>query len=364
MKRKPHNDDSPKAYFIALGESSSPEEMAAAAERLWETMNLDRIISADALVAIKQHFGEKGSPNFIPPAVARAVGRRVRQAGGKPFATDSNTLYNGMRANAVDHLEVARRHGFSHETLGFPVIIADGLKGESQVTLDTAGPALQHVFLAGAGYMADAAIVLTHVTGHLAAGLGASVKNVAMGMAGRAGKLQQHHAAQPIFYEGKCKACGLCAKHCPANAITVNEFAVLDPKRCIGCGECYAFCPYGAVGFDWSTTSTDLQRKMAEYCLAFHTEKAGRVAYLNFLTRVTKNCDCLGLSSESPLPDMGVVGSFDPVAADAAAVDLLDRQHGKDVFAEFWPECAHRTQLAHGVRIGLGSTEYELVRVE
>ena len=363
MKAKPADVGDSKVYFVPLGERSTPEEMAAAAERLWERMHLNRLISKDALVAVKQHFGEEGSPNFIPPAVARAMGTRIRKAGGKPFATDSNTLYNGMRANAVDHLELAAEHGFSHAKLGFPVIIADGLKGESQVTLAGEGGMLEHVFLAGAGYMADAAIVLTHVTGHLAAGLGAAVKNVAMGMAGRAGKLQQHHAAKPIFSRSQCKACGRCAKHCPVGAITVDKCAVLDPQRCIGCGECYAFCPHGAVSFEWGTTSTDLQRKMAEYCLAFHKDKSGRAAYLSFLTRVTKNCDCLG-TKEKSLPDLGVVGSLDPVAADTAAVDLLDERHGRDVFAGYWPQCKHRTQLEYGQRIGLGRMRYELVRVK
>ena len=363
MKSKAGKVGKAKVYFARLGESSTPEQMAAAAERLWEAMKLDGIVSDKALVAIKQHFGEKGAENYVPGAVARAIGQRVRKAGGKPFATDSNTLYNGMRANAVDHLQMAREHGFSHETLGFPVIIADGLKGESQVTLDGPGEALKHVFLAGAGYMADAAIMLTHVTGHLAAGIGASIKNVAMGLAGRAGKLQQHHSAEPVFTASKCKACGRCAQHCPAGAIVIKDTAVLDRKRCIGCGECYAFCPHGAVGFDWSTTSVDLQRKMAEYCLAFHKAKAGRAVYLNFMTRVTKNCDCLD-KKEPRLPDMGVAGSFDPVAADAAAIDLLNERHGRDVFAEYWPQCAHRTQLEYGEKIGLGSTRYELVRLD
>jgi len=362
MKNKPASVGDPKVYFVPLGESSCPEELAAAADRLWERMKLSEIIAKNALVAIKQHFGEKGSNHYIPAPVARTIGRHVRQAGGKPFATDSNTLYNGTRANAVDHLEIAREHGFSHESLGFPVIIADGLKGESQVTLNVEGEALKHVFLAGAGYMADAAIVLTHVTGHMVTGLGAAIKNVAMGLAGRAGKLQQHHAAEPIFTKGKCKACGRCARHCPVGAIAVKETAVLDRRRCIGCGECYAFCPHGAVGFDWSTTSGDLQRKMAEYCLAYAREKPGRVAYLNFITCVTKNCDCLG-RTEPGLPDLGVAGSLDPVAVDTAAVDLLDQRHGHDVFGKLWPQCSHRTQLEYGQQIGLGSMRYELVRL-
>jgi hypothetical protein len=94
---------------------------------------------------------DKARVHFIPPAVTRRIGECIRSAGGKPFATDSNTLYNGSRANAADHLELARAHGFSHDALGFPVIIADGLKGESQVTLDGHGRMLKKIFLAGAG---------------------------------------------------------------------------------------------------------------------------------------------------------------------------------------------------------------------
>ena len=349
-----------KVFFTPLPEASTAEQMAAAAERLWERMGLDGLIDADGLVALKQHFGEQGSEHYIPAPVARAIGAKVAAAGGKPFSTDSNTLYNGMRANAVDHLNLACEHGFSHETLGFPVIIADGLKGESQVTLDGAGQTLSHVFLATAGYLADTVVVLTHVTGHLAAGMGASIKNVAMGFAGRAGKLQQHHDAEPIFSADACVACGLCAKHCPADAITIGKTAILDAERCIGCGECYAFCPHGAVSFDWDTTSVDLQKKMADYCLAFHRAKEGRIVYINFITRVTPNCDCVG-KSETPLPDIGVVAGFDPVAVDTAAVDLLDQQHGHDVFGRLWPHCSHRTQLEYGQTIGLGSMDYELL---
>jgi uncharacterized protein len=338
--------------------------MADAAVKLWEKMKLDAMIQTQNLVAIKQHFGEEGGANFVPPAVAKVLGERIRRRGGKPFITDSNTLYNGQRANAVDHLELARQHGFAHDLLGLPVIIADGLKGESQVTLDGPAKMLKHVFIAGAGYMADVAIMLTHVTGHLAAGMGASIKNVAMGFGGRAGKLQQHHAAKPIFKKDNCKVCGRCIKHCPVDAITIKDTAVLDQQRCISCGECYAVCPHGAVGFDWSTTSVDLQHKMAEYCLAYHREKAGRIAYFNFITRVTKNCDCMGGNTEPTLPDLGVTASLDPVAVDTASAALLVQRHKRDVFHEYWPQIDRNPQLQYGQEIGLGSMEYELVPVE
>ena len=47
----------------------------------------------------------------------------------------------------------------------------------------------------------------------------------------------------------KCKGCGMCAKKCPAAAITgekKNPF-MIDSDKCIGCGTCMTNCKFGAV---------------------------------------------------------------------------------------------------------------------
>lgn len=47
----------------------------------------------------------------------------------------------------------------------------------------------------------------------------------------------------------KCKGCTLCARNCPANAISgsVKNPHVIDPEKCIKCGVCMEKCKFGAV---------------------------------------------------------------------------------------------------------------------
>ncbi len=55
-----------------------------------------------------------------------------------------------------------------------------------------------------------------------------------------------------LHYEidaSKCKGCTLCARNCPAGAITgtVKEAHVIDQNKCIKCGVCMENCKFGAV---------------------------------------------------------------------------------------------------------------------
>ena len=63
----------------------------------------------------------------------------------------------------------------------------------------------------------------------------------------RAGK-----CSKLILYKidpAKCKGCTLCARKCPANAITgsVKQPHVIDQSKCIKCGQCEQNCKFGAI---------------------------------------------------------------------------------------------------------------------
>jgi len=350
-------------YCYRLSPDADYDALVSATDRLFEAGDFDQLFEAGDSVGVKLHFGEGDNDTHLRPSVVRSVVGKVTAAGGRPFVTDSNTLYRGRRSNSIDHLILAHEHGFSIDEVGAPVIIADGLLGNEQVEIPIEGKHYTKVRISAAGHHAKALIVLTHVTGHPSAGMGASIKNIAMGLSSRAGKLSQHSDMVPDVSEEKCIACGTCAEWCPVEAITVDEVAEIDEKKCIGCGECLAVCPNGAVTFSWSETNERLQEKMAEHALGVVVRKTGRIGFINYIYDVTKGCDCFNTRQDPVLKSLAVLASTDCVAVDKAAVDLINEHTHGDFFRKLNPHIAYDVQITHGEAIGLGTTHYDLVEV-
>ena len=298
--------------------------------------------------------------------MVRAVVDCIKHAQAKPFLTDTNTLYSGKRADSVDHMLTAYEHGFTMEGVGVPVIIADGLRGQDHVVVDVPnGKHFDKVRIATDICTADVLIALTHFTGHLAAGYGGAIKNLGMGCAARAGKLAQHSDILPEIREKRCIGCGACAKWCPAGAIVVEGGkAVIDSEKCIFCGQCLAVCPAGAVRYTWGHTSAQLGERIAEYAYGALEGKQGRTVLFNFLTKITKECDCVGKKQKAMMPDVGIVAGTDAVAVDKASIDLINKAAGKDIFQELYPELQCQSQIEHGEEVGLGSAKYELIEID
>ena len=352
-----------KVYCYRLPPEADYDHLVAATERLFEAGNFNELFREGDSVAVKLHFGEGDTDTRLKPPVVRKVVDMVKATGGRPFLTDSNTLYRGRRSNAVDHVLLAYEHGFTMEQVGAPVIIADGLLGNDQVEVPIKGKHYQKVRISAAGHHARSLIALTHVTGHPGAGIGGSIKNIAMGLSSRAGKLSQHSDMVPDVKEDKCVACGTCAEWCPVDAITVDEIADIDEKKCIGCGECLAVCPNDAVTFSWSETNERLQEKMAEHALGVVTRKRGRIGFINYIYDVTKGCDCFGTPQDPALKSLAVLASTDCLAVDKATVDVINEHTHGDFFRKLYPDIPYDVQFTHGESIGLGSTQYDLVEV-
>jgi uncharacterized Fe-S center protein len=351
-----------KVYFAPFrpGEAKTKQIEAVAKQ-----LEFEKSIEQDALVAVKLHFGERGNDTFSRPYFVRAIVDAVKAAGGRPFLTDSNTLYKHKRHNAADHLETALLHGFSYATVGAPIIIADGLRGFDHRDVQINGDHYKTVHISSAIVDADSLIVVSHFKGHMLAGFGGAIKNLAMGCAPALGKRAQH-TANVVVDTHKCVACGKCADVCPVRAITIAKKASIDAKECMACGNCFGICPHEAIDLSWQTNITEFGRRMAEYAHGAVLGKK-RPLYINFVMDITPECDCATFSDQAITPDVGILGSADPIALDKACLDLINGQTGKpydpafDKFMKIYPRLKPMEQLTHAVKMGMGQLEYELI---
>jgi uncharacterized Fe-S center protein len=338
------------------------------------------------LVAIKLHFGEKGNTAFVRPIFLRKIVEEVRRCKGKPFLTDANTLYVGTRSEAISHLTTARENGFDFSVVDAPVVIADGLRGNSAVKVRIDKPIFKTVSIAHDIYMADVLIAVTHFKGHELSGFGGTLKNLGMGCASREGKLSQHSDISPKVTAKDCTGCEFCRPRCPGQAISVvdqttkdkshRRVARIDPQKCIGCGECILTCPSEAIQIQWNRDIPRFQKKMVEYAYGAIEKKKGKTLYLNFLTQISPYCDCYGYSDTPIVRDIGILSSEDPVAIEQASVDLVNTEPGnrdsklpknwgpgEDKFRALYPQVDWTIQLAYAEELGMGTREYELIKI-
>ncbi len=366
-----------KVYFADL-RADVHENLQQKLTRLMKTAGMGDIDFRDKFVAIKLHFGEPGNLAFLRPNWARTVADFVKERGGKPFLTDCNTLYVGGRKNALDHMDSAMLNGFNPMTTGCQIIIADGLKGSDEVEVPVVGGEYVKNAKIGRAVMdADVFISLTHFKGHEEAGFGGCLKNIGMGCGSRAGKMEQHNAGKPHVAQKHCIGCGQCRKICAHGApIIENGKAHIDHDRCVGCGRCIAVCPKDAVRIDWDESTTNLNCKIAEYTKAVVD---GRPCFhISLVIDVSPNCDCRPENDMAIVPNVGMFASFDPVALDMACVDAVNAQtplrgsaaddahakaHVHDHFQRLHPDTNWRSCLEHGEKIGIGTREYELIKI-
>ncbi len=355
-------------------------------DALLDHTDLKKKIKERDLVAIKLHFGERGNTAFIRPIFLRRIVDWVKQYKGTPFLTDTNTLYIGTRGEAVSHLTTAYQNGFVYSVVDAPLLISDGLRGNSAVKVTIDKPHFKTVSISHAIYMADVLISVAHFKGHELSGFAGSLKNLGMGCASREGKLSQHSNISPRVKAKICKGCELCLTTCAHEAISMlplkaeieskRTTAFIDPKKCIGCGECILTCPTGAVQIQWNETIPVFQEKMVEYAFGAVENKKKKSLCLNFLTQISPACDCWGYSDTPIVSDIGILCSEDPIAIDQASVDLVNAQEGnrsskltkhwnpgEDKFRALYPEVDWGIQLAYGEEIGLGTKNYELIKI-
>ena len=305
-------------------------------------------------VGIKIHFGEKDNDTHVSAKHLSDVTKFFK----KPVFVECNVLYRGNRLRKEDHIKQAHNHGFDF----IEIDILDGEMGEDYIEIEIDTKNTQQAKIGRGIKNYDNLISISHFKGHIVAGFGGALKNVGMGLGSRGGKLDMHAGVSPQIDTVNCIACGSCAEQCPADAITVEDYAVIDQEICIGCAQCIAVCPEGVIKIPWGNRpANEFLEKIAEYTLACVQNK--NWWYINFLTDITMKCDCVGTKQQPFMEDIGILFSKNPIAIDKASMDLvIERNGGVDPFRGHNKNSNYI--LKYGEEIGLGSIKYELEMVK
>jgi uncharacterized Fe-S center protein len=365
-----------KVYFTSM-HTELQDSLLDKFGRLIDAAGIGDIKMDNDLVAIKTHFGELGNLAFLRPNYSKVIADKVSGLGGIPFLTDCSTLYAGKRKNAVEHLDTANLNGFNTVTAGCQIVIGDGLKGTDDVEIPVKG---RYVNIAKIGRTicdADILITLNHFKCHELTGFGGAVKNVGMGCASKRGKMELHSPGKPAVTEKKCKNCKKCLEVCAHSAITIKEKAAIDHDRCTGCGRCIGMCPFDAINVEMDEALDIICYKIVEYAAAVLKGKPN--FHVSVIADVSPFCDCHKENDIPIIPNVGMLASFDPVALDKACVDLAQKQpmiagsrlhvnsKGKkpaDIFKCTHPTTKWQATFVHAKKMGLGSSDYELIEID
>ena len=354
--------------------------LVAKLDRIIERLEFAKHFEKGELVAVKMHLGNPGSHRTIPPVLVKRVVDAIKKIGAKPFVADS------VRLPGYLYLETANENGYNAQTLGCPVIMADGIFGNDSVEVK-AGRHLKTALIPSAFYDVKSMVVLTHATGHAAYGFGGAMKNIAMGLIG-------HHCRGSSWEDGgrglmhmvggrkfdvqleNCELCGQCVEICPLGAINVaDERIEIDWNKCWRCLRCTRVCQFGALLSP--KVSDDFYEAQAEGAkAAMSTFESGKVLHISFLLNLQPECDCMPMSGIPVVSDIGLLGGQDMIAIDWATLDMvgdsqpnsgsqaegMKNSREKTVFCQINNRNSRRT-LEFAEKMGLGSTKYEIVDI-
>ncbi len=294
----PHNTEDSSAPVVFMTTDITPEGLNA----IYEALNW----TPSGKLAVKVSTGEPPASNYLR---AELIGGLVQRLGGT--IVECNTAYNGSRAEAAMHRQVAADHGFTK----FAEV--DIMDAEGDIELPVNGGTVLKANRVGKNFANyNSYLILSHFKGHAMAGFGGAIKNVSIGIGSRAGKSRIHSG-------GKSDT-----------------------------------SPWGGAQIPFTEA-------MAEACKSVSDALGNgeRIIYINVMNRLSIDCDCNGHPAEPDIHDIGILGSTDPVALDQACVDLIYKAEGNASFVRRIESLKGIHTLEHAEEIGLGHRTYRLEEI-
>lgn len=293
-------DKRPAVYFI---EEITPENLV----RIYEALGR----KAEGRVAVKVSTGEPGGHNFLQPTL---IADLVHKVGGT--IVECNTAYGGGRSDTENHLKAAADHGFTS------IADVDIMDADGEVALPVKGGRHLKEDFVGLNYLNyDFTVILSHFKGHAMGGFGGAIKNMSIGIASSKGKAWIHSA-------GKTKDQNKVWGDLPAQD-------------------------------DFLESMAEAAKAVADHC-------GDKILYISVANNLSVDCDCDSSPEDPKMGDIGILASLDPVALDKACVDMVraSKDHGKIHLIERIDSRHGMHTLDYGEKIGLGSQEYRLVRLD
>lgn len=271
-------------------------------------------IKLDGKVGVKVSTGEKGSKGYLK---ADLIGPLVKKLNGTII--ECNTAYNGMRNTYQDHIKVAEEHGFT----SFAAVDIMDMDGEEKIPVSN-GKHLKYDIVGNHFKNYDSILNLAHGKGHAMGGFGANLKNQSIGIASRNGKAYIHSAG-----------------------FTDNPDILWNniPSQ-----------------IDFVESMAEASKAVSDYL----RENNKKIAYITVMNNISLDCDCDAHQGDPVIPDIGIIGSTDPVSNDQAFIDMIYKLNsdGSKLLQNRIDKLEGREILPYAEKIGLGTRNYKLIDID
>jgi uncharacterized Fe-S center protein len=293
-----------KIYYT---DEITPENIVRLYEKLGKKLNGN--------IAIKVHSGEEGNQNYLHPEFWKPI---IDYVGGT--VVECNTAYEGERNTSEKHAKLIEKHGWNKY---FDVDIMDFEGPDIEIPINRYHKHLKSDIMGKNFLNYDSMLVLSHFKGHPMGGYGGALKQLSIGCASSAGKVNIHSAGKYTRAEDM----NILWSDLPEQNAFLESMA-------------------------------EAASAVVDY---FHDE----IVYINVMANMSVDCDCCAIAEDPCLKDIGVLISTDPVAIDRACIDLVrvSRDVGRDHFMERVTSRNGEHTIKVAADMGIGVEEYELIEL-
>jgi uncharacterized protein len=366
-------------YWIKGRSETIRRNLISKIDILMRLQEMSRLMVPETSLAIKFNLSEVGYSHYLPPIIFTTLFEKARIQGVRPILTDCGGIFKGSRFDGYSWTESTLMLGFSSgESFHNQLLQSGGYTNEEGNFWPSEGKHLAGIDLGSMLTDINNLVVVSHVTGHPLLGLSGAMANLGLGFLTSTGRLRLHGFIQIAYDAQKCDHCGECLSFCPTGAMSGQPGRVtFDARTCNQCLGCFIVCPHGAVHVKAEGIPV-YQECVVEAAHTVLEKLRGKAFFINFLQSVTPQPDDYPYCDIPFIPDLGIIASEDPVAADWATQQMIVRSPGipgsiaqsRDVLAKGQDKLAAITgqtpvhMLAYAEEMGLGSRNFEFLSSE